>query len=128
MMWIVTPGKEEKLNTYTYYKRAKGQANSGGHYRRIILFWFFSETNTDQANCLFCVIQRSTSNNVLFNRLLNAIENGLFRIGYLIAIVNPNPIEYYMHGVTIIVSNDQAILVLPINHSPMPVHNDLEEN
>ena len=23
MMWIVTPSKEEKPNTYTYYKRAK---------------------------------------------------------------------------------------------------------
>ena len=64
LMWIVTPGKEEKLDTYTYYKRAKKQSTSGGHSHQIIFFSFFSETNTDQENHLFCVIQSSTSNNV----------------------------------------------------------------
>ena len=54
----------EKSNTHMNYKRAKEQSNSGGHYHRIIFFHFCSETNTDQANRLFCVIQSSTSNYV----------------------------------------------------------------
>ena len=56
LIWIADPGKEEKSNTYTYYKHAKEQSTSGGHYQQIIFFRFFSETNTDQENCLFCVI------------------------------------------------------------------------
>ena len=64
LMWIFTPGKEEKSDTYTYYKRAKDQSTSVGHYHQILFFSFCSETNTDQENCLFCVIQSSTSNNI----------------------------------------------------------------
>ena len=48
LMWIITPGKEEKPNTYTYYKRAKEQLTSGGNYHRILFFCFCSETNTYQ--------------------------------------------------------------------------------
>ena len=92
LMWIVTPDKEEKANTYTYYKRAKEQSTSGGNYHQIIFFCFCSKTNTDQENRLFCVIQSSKSNNIFFNIFLNARDNGVFSIGSLIAIVNPDPI------------------------------------
>ena len=81
LMWIVTPGKEEKPNTYTYYKRAKEQSTSGGHYHRIIFVIFCSETNIDQENRLFCVTQSSTLHNVIFKIFLNAIYNGVFSIG-----------------------------------------------
>ena len=33
-----------------------------------------------------------------------------------------------MNGVLIIVSNKQSILMLPMNHSPIPMENDLEAN
>ena len=127
-MWIVTPGKEEKSNTYTYYKRAKEKLTSGGHYHRIRFFRFCSETNTDQENSIFCVIQSSTSNTVLFNRFINARDNGVFSIGSLIAVSNPDTIEDYMKGIPIIVSNGQSILTLPMNHSLIPMRNDLEAN
>ena len=58
---------------------------------------------------------------LFFNRFLNARDNGVFRIGSLAVIVNPNIIEDYMNGVPIIVLNEQSILVLPINHSPIPM-------
>ena len=32
-----------------------------------------------------------------------------------------------MNGVPIIVSDEQSILMLPMNHSPIPMQNDLEE-
>ena len=64
LIWIVTPGKEEKSNTYTYYERAKEKLTSGGHYHQILFFRFCSETNTGQENRLFGVIQSSKSNNV----------------------------------------------------------------
>ena len=92
-MWIVTPGKEEKSNTYTYYKLVKEQSAPGGHWHRFFFFRFCSETNTDQANRLFCVIQSSTSNTVFFDGFFNARDNGIFSIGYLIAIFNPDTIE-----------------------------------
>ena len=41
LVWIVTPRKEEKPNTHIYYKLAKEQSTSGGHYYRIIFFRFF---------------------------------------------------------------------------------------
>ena len=128
LMWIVTLGKEEKSNTHTYYKFAKYKLNSGGHFYRIISFRFCSETNTEQANFLFCFIQSSISNTFFFNRFINDIENGVFRIGSLITIVIPDPIEDYMNGFHIIVSNKKSILMLPKNHSPIPMHNDLETN
>ena len=81
-----------------YYKRAKDQSTPGGHYHQIIFFIFCSETKTDKANCLFFVIQSSTSNTVFFNIFLNDIDNGVFRICYLIAVVNTNPIEGHMNG------------------------------
>ena len=127
-MWIVTPGKEEKSNTFTYYKRAKEQLTSGGHYHQIIFFDFCSETNTDQENNLFCVIQTSTSTTIFFNIFLNDICNGVFSIGFLIAVVNPDPIEDYMNGVHIIFSNEKSILILPMNQSPIPMCNNLESN
>ena len=127
-MWTVNPGKEEKSNTYTYYTRVKEQSTSGGHYHRIIFFRFCSETNTDQANRLFCVIQISTSNTFFFNKSLNVRDNGVFSIGYLFAIVITDPIEDYMNDVPIIVSNEQSILVLPLNHSTIPMRDDLEAN
>ena len=40
-------------------------------------------------------------------------------------IVNPDPIEDYMNGVPIIVSDEQEILMLPMNHSPILMCNDL---
>ena len=51
-----------------------------------------------------------------------------FCIGSLITIVNPDPSEDYMNGVPIIFLNEQSIIMLPINHSPIPMRNDLEEN
>ena len=33
-----------------------------------------------------------------------------------------------MNGVPIVVSNEQSILMLPMNQSPIPMHNDLEAN
>ena len=107
LIWIVTPRKEEKSNTYTYYKLARDQSKSGGHYHQIIFFCFCSGTNIDQANCLFCVIQSSVPNTDLFNILFNAIENNVFIIGSIIAIVNTDPIEDSMNGVSIIFSNEQ---------------------
>ena len=107
LMWIFTPGKEEKSNTYTYYKRAKEQLNSGGHYYTIIFFRFFSETNTDKENRLFCVIQSSTSNTVFFNIFINVRDIVFLIIGSIIDNINPDPIEDYMNGVPIIVSNEQ---------------------
>ena len=97
-----------------------------GHYHRILLFRFCSETNADKYNSIFCVIQSFISNTVLFNIFINDIDNGIFSIGSLTDIVNPDPIEGYMNGVPIIVSNEQKILMLPMNHSPIPVHTDLE--
>ena len=91
LMWIVTPGKKEKSNTYTYYKRAKEQSTSGGHYHRIV--FFFPETNTEQANRLFCVVQSSTSNTVFSNRSPNARDSGVFVIGYIIAIITLIPLK-----------------------------------
>ena len=44
------------------------------------------------------------SNTVIFNRFINAIDNGVFGIGSPIAIVDPDPFEHYMNGVPIIVS------------------------
>ena len=49
----------------------------------------------------------STSNNVFFDRFLNARYNGVFSIVYIIAIVNIGPIKDYMDGVPIIVLNEQ---------------------
>ena len=92
LMLTVTPRKGKK-NTYTYYKRAKEQSTSGGHYHQIIFLRFCFETNTEQENCLFCVIQSSLSNTVFLNKFVNARYNGVFSIGYLNAIVNPDPIE-----------------------------------
>ena len=60
-----------------YYKFSKEQLNSGGHYRRIIFLRFFSETNIYQENCVIYVIQRSTSNTVLFNKFINYRDNGV---------------------------------------------------
>ena len=49
--------------------------------------FFCSETNTDQReSSVFCVIQSSTSNTVLFIIFLHAIYNGVFSIGSLIAV------------------------------------------
>ena len=63
---------------------------------------------------------------LFFNRSLYAIDNGVFSIGSPIDISNPDTVEDYMNGVRIIVSNEQLILMLPINHSPIPMCNDLE--
>ena len=52
LMWIVTPGKEDKSNTYTFYKRAKEQSTSDGHYNRIIFFFFvLKQTHTKKIVC-----------------------------------------------------------------------------
>ena len=99
-----------------YYKCAKEQSTSGGHYHRIIFLRFCSETNTDQTNRPFCAIQSSTSNIFPVKIFLNYIGNGVFSIGSLSAIVNPDPIEDYINVVPIIVSNKQSILMLPMNH------------
>ena len=120
--------EEEKSDTYTYYKRSKGQITSGSNYHQIIFSLFCSETNTNQSNCLSCVIQRSTSNTVLFNNFLNARDNRVFIIDSMIVVVNPDPIEGYMIGVPIIVSNKLYILMLPIIHSEIPMCDDLESN
>ena len=111
-----------------YYKRVKEQSTSGGHYHKILFFCLCSGTNTDQNNCLLCVIQSSTSNTLFFNKFLNARENGVFSIGYLIAFLIPDPIEDYMNSVPIIVSNEQSIIMLPINQSLISMHNDLKAN
>ena len=121
-------GGKENNDLYIHYKRTKEQSTSGGHYHQIIFFSFCFETNIDQENHLFFVIQRHTSNTVFFNRFLNSRDNGVFTIGSLISIVNPDPIEDYMNCVPIIVSNKQSIRMLPMNHSPIPMHNDLEAN
>ena len=63
---------------------------------------------------------------LFFNRFLNARDNGVFRIGSLAVIVNPNIIEDYMNGFPIIVLNEQSILVIPMNHSLFSVRNDME--
>ena len=128
LMVIVTHKKEEKENTYTYYKRAKELSTPGGNHHQILFFRFFSGTNTYQENRLFCVIQSSTSDTVFFPVFLNDIENGVFRTGFLIVIVNPDPIEDYINCVPIIVSNEQSILMLPMNQSPIPMQNDLKAN
>ena len=107
LVWIVTPGKEEKLNTYMYYKRAKEQSTSVNYYHQIIFFRFCSETNTDQQNFLFCVIQSYKSNNFVSNWFINDRYYGFFSIASLIDIVNPGPIEGYMNGVPITIFNEQ---------------------
>ena len=33
-----------------------------------------------------------------------------------------------MHGVPIIISDEQSILMLPMNHSPIPIRKNLEAN
>ena len=50
---------------------------------------------------MFCVIQSSTSNTVFFNRFINARDNGVFSIGSIISVVNPDTIKDYMNGVLI---------------------------
>ena len=57
---------------------------------------------------------------------INDRDNVIFSIGYLIAIVNPDPIEEYMNGAPSIVLTEQSILMVPMNHSPIPMHNDLK--
>ena len=105
LVWFVTPRKDEKSNTYTYYKRAKVQLTYGVHYHQILLFRFLSEINTDQANCLLCIVQSSTSNTGFFNSCPNSRDNRVFSIGYIIYVVDPDPIEEYINCVPIIVSN-----------------------
>ena len=89
---------------------------------------FFNGTNTDQANRPFCVIKSSTSNTAFFNIFINDRDNVVFSIGSIIDVVNPDHIEYYRHGVPIIFSNEQEILMLPMNHWPIIMCNDLETN
>ena len=91
-----------------------------------LLFLFSNKHRTSKY--LFCAIQSSTSNAFFLNIFINARDNGVFWIGSLINIVNPDPIEDYMNGVPIIVSDKQAILVLRNNHSPIPICNNLEKD
>ena len=126
LVWIVTLGKEEKPNIYTY--RTKNQSTSGGHYHHIIFFRFCYKTKKYQANCLFCIIQSSTPNTVFFHIFLNARYNGVFSIGSLINMVHPDTIQDYNNGVPIIVSNKQSILMLPMNNSRINIRNNLEAN
>ena len=78
---------------------------------------------------IVCFVSFKVLHQILFSLIyLNAIENGVFRIGYLIAIVNNDNIEDYINCVPIIVSYEQSILMLPINHLPIPMCNDLEAN
>ena len=93
-----------------------------------IFFCLCYKTNADQENRLFCVNQSSTSNNVLFNIFINDIYNGIFSIGSLIYFVNPDTIEDYMNGVLIIVSNEQLILMILMNHLPITICNNFEAN
>ena len=72
---------------------------------------------------MFCVLQSYKSNTVFFIIFLNARYNGVLSIGSLIAVFNTNTIEDYMNGVHIIVLNEQSILVLPMNHSPIHMCN-----
>ena len=46
-----------------------------------------------------------------------------FSIGSIIDIANPVTIKDYMNGVPITVSNEQYILILPKNHSLIPMPN-----
>ena len=105
----------------------KEQSTPGGNYHWIIFCSFCSETNKYQENCMFFVIQSSTSNNVFFKRFINTRDNGVSSIGYLITIVNPDTIEEYMNDVPIFY-NEQWILMIPMNNSPIPIRNDSKKN
>ena len=109
-----------------YYKLVKEQSASGGHFHQTIFFCFCSATKTDQANRIFSVIKSYKSNTGFYTRFINARDNGVSSIGSLIAIVKPDPIKYYINGVPIIVSNKKEILMLPMNHSLISMHNGLE--
>ena len=101
----------------------KEKLTLGGHCHQIIFLRFCSEIYIDQANDLFCVIQSPTSNNFFFYIFLNARDNGVVSIGYIIDIVNPDPNENYIIGVPIIALKEQSILMLPMNYSPIPMCN-----
>jgi hypothetical protein len=129
LMWIVTPGKDENSSTYSYYKRAQAKNTSGCQYNRILFFRFCSETNSNQNNRLFCVVHTNTKkNHQFFDRFANERDNGLCTIGSLIAIVNPDPIEDYMNGTPMIVTNEKAILLQPFVHPSIPMCTDLDAN
>ena len=129
LMWIVTPGKDENSSTYSYYKRSQAKNTSGCLYNRILFFRFVSEKNSSQNNRLFCVVHLNMKiNHHFFDRFANERDNGLFTIGSLIAIVNPDPIEDYMNGTPMIVSYEKSILLKPMLHLPVPMCSDLEAN
>jgi len=94
-------------------------------HNHIIFFRFYSETSSDQMNRIFCVVQIAKTNTVFFNWFPNARDNGMFSIGSIVAIVNPDSIEDCMNDVPMIVSNEQAILLRPILHRTVPVKNHL---
>ena len=66
-------------------------------------------------------------NHQLFDRFSNERDNGQFTIGALMAIVNPDPIEDYMNGTPMIISNEKAILLQPMSHTHVPMSH-LEAN
>ena len=114
LMWISTPGIEEKQQKVQWYKKNSKTNASSCSYNRMLFFRFVSEKQTDQLNRIFCVMQNSTTNQHFFNRLSVARDNGQCTIGSLIAIVNPDPIENYMRGIPMITS--------------IPLQNDLQAN
>ena len=73
LLWITTPGQEEKGNTYHYYNRKKGQSNSNtGLYNCILFFRFISEKNKPElCKRVFCVVQTSNSNAAFFLSLIH---------------------------------------------------------
>ena len=98
----------------------------------ITIKYFFrfcsKKAHTDQKKYMFYVIQSYISNTVFLNICLYARDYCVLNIGSLIVLFNPDPIEDYMNGVRIIVSNEQSTLMLPMNNSPISMRNNLEAN
>ncbi len=116
LLWIVTPSKDESSRTYSYSNKrfSKTNLSSGGLYNRILFFRECSEQGSSEDNRIFCMVQlNNVKNTALFNRFPTERDNGMFTIGSLIGVVNPEPIDEYMIDIPMIVSHDKAILLKP---------------
>ena len=88
-------------------------------------FIFFLKQTHTQKPYVLCKISKSDT--VFLNRFFNNRDNDFLKICSLITIVNNDTIEDCMNGVTIIVLEKHNI-VLPINHSPIPMCNNIKSN
>ena len=74
-MWSVTPGKK-KSNTFTYYKREKGQSTYFGHYHPIFFSFALKQTQT---NPIVCFVSFKAVHQILFSFIdLSILETTVY--------------------------------------------------